>query len=102
MRARFIGNGRDDPASVTLGGVTFALHGAPMAVSAEWERRVAGNGHFEVVAVEPGASAEDVSPNNEKAALLAQAEALGLDVDGRWGVKRLRAALEAAHGEDGA
>lgn len=37
-------------------------------------------------------SADDV---DEKAALKAEAEALGIDVDGRWGVGRLKAEIEA-------
>lgn len=35
-------------------------------------------------------------PPDEREALLARAEALGVDVDRRWGVARLRAALDAA------
>jgi hypothetical protein len=33
---------------------------------------------------------------DDREALLARAEALGVDVDKRWGVARLRAALDAA------
>lgn len=38
------------------------------------------------------AQADDV---DEKAALKAEAEALGIDVDGRWGVGRLKTEIEA-------
>jgi hypothetical protein len=35
------------------------------------------------------------APADEREALLARAEALGVDVDRRWGLARLRAALDA-------
>ncbi len=48
-------------------------------------------------APEPVAEAEPVeAPQDEREALLAEAEARGVDVDRRWGVARLRAALDAA------
>lgn len=58
---------------------------------------------LEPAADEPLAPAEDDQPVdvdppdevNEKAALKAEAEALGIDVDGRWGVGRLKAEIEA-------
>lgn len=33
---------------------------------------------------------------DEKAALVTEAEALGIDVDGRWGIARLKSEIEAA------
>ena len=41
-------------------------------------------------------ASEDEDPkDDEKDALQAQAEALGIDVDGRWGVAKLKAAIAA-------
>jgi hypothetical protein len=46
---------------------------------------------------EPAAAAPVVeTAADDREALLARAEALGVDVDKRWGVARLRAALDAA------
>lgn len=44
--------------------------------------------------------AEVRAEDNEKAALVAEAEALGIDVDGRWSVRRLK--LEIATAKAGA
>lgn len=38
---------------------------------------------------------DDAVPSDEKAALVAEAEALGITIDGRWGVSRLQAEIEA-------
>lgn len=40
-------------------------------------------------------AAEPEAEPDEKAALVAEAEALGIDVDGRWGVSRLKSAIAA-------
>lgn len=61
----------------------------------EADARAAGYralGEAEAVAAPPAAQV----PAGEREALLARAEALGVDVDRRWGVARLRAALDAA------
>lgn len=41
-------------------------------------------------------AAETQEPEDEAATLRAALDAAGIDYDGRWGVARLRAALEAA------
>lgn len=45
---------------------------------------------------EPGP--EEAPDGDPKAEAIAEAEALGIDVDGRWGVARIRAAIDAAKG----
>lgn len=40
--------------------------------------------------------AETRAEDNEKSALVAEAEALGIDVDGRWSVRRLKLEIAAA------
>ena len=52
MRARFIGNGDADPASLTWGGVTF-VRGEAVEVPPELEAKIRGNSHFEVVRGRP-------------------------------------------------
>lgn len=54
MRFRFIGNGDNDPAEVTLGGVTFPK-GEPVEAPEGWEDRLRGNAHFQVVRGRPRA-----------------------------------------------
>jgi len=46
--------------------------------------------------VEPVAPVAPVAAHTGKAALIAEAEALGVDVDKRWGSARLRAAIAEA------
>lgn len=41
------------------------------------------------------ANEDDAASSGEKASLVAEAEALGIAVDGRWGVSRLQAEIEA-------
>ena len=46
--------------------------------------------------VEPIAPVAPAAPHTGKTALIAEAEALGVDVDKRWGSARLRAAIAEA------
>lgn len=52
MRAKFIGNGKSDPAGVTMGGVYFAK-GIATEIPAGLERKVRANSHFEIVRGRP-------------------------------------------------
>tara|TARA_R110000751_G_scaffold307812_1_gene431836 strand:- start:23925 stop:24248 length:324 start_codon:yes stop_codon:yes gene_type:complete len=89
MKARFIGNGNSDPAALTWGGVTFPL-GEAVDVPEALEARISGNSHFEVVGDEDGDG--DVDRDD----LRATAEAMGIEVDGRWGDARLTKEIKAA------
>lgn len=61
MRAKFIGNGDSDPASLTFGGVVFPV-GKVVEVPAAFEAKVRGNSHFEVV---KGRGPAKVKPDDE-------------------------------------
>ncbi|SFI84281.1 hypothetical protein [Albimonas pacifica] len=89
MKARFIGNGQNDPEALTWGGVTFPL-GEAVEVPEALAGRIAGNSHFEVVGDEDGDG--DVDRDD----LRATAEGLGIEVDGRWGETRLKREIKAA------
>lgn len=73
-------------------GPTLWPGGEAVVASADLDHPVVvgwnGAGFFTVPVVE---KAED-----DKAALVAEAKALGIDADGRWGVARLRAEIETA------
>lgn len=45
---------------------------------------------------EPGADREADAPSDERAALVVEAEAMGLTIDKRWGIDRIRAAIDSA------
>lgn len=88
--------GPHDPATVEWGGTTFPAN-VPMEVSnAHILRKALGNPFFEV---EGEAPVNGVPHPDEKEALVSEAEALGLDVDKRWGVAKLRAAIDAKKAE---
>lgn len=65
----------------------------PAAVVEEPEAEVIA-GPAPAIDPEPVAEVATVEAD-EKAALVAEAEALGIDVDGRWGVARLKAEIAA-------
>lgn len=91
MRAKFVGNGDADPPGVTFGGVWYPL-GEWTDVPPEWEAKMAWNNHFETEG--------DVKPLPEdKAALVAMAQAMGIPADMRWSLARLRREIRA-HGEE--
>lgn len=64
MRAKFVGEGRDDPAGVILGGVYFPA-GVAVEIPAGWEAKVRGNGHFEIVKGRPPKSPPKVTADDE-------------------------------------
>lgn len=134
MKARFIGDPRDNfsgPDPFPLGGVVFAKDKWTSVADEALFAKLQTNNHFEtrdagfvsivpeltaedtvaadggVLVVEPGGPAPDViddEPDDEKAALIAELEAIpGAEFDRRNGVTKLRKALEAARfmaGED--
>lgn len=55
-------------------------------------RKLSGHQHFKTI--EGG----EHPPSDEVEALRVEAESLGIDVDGRWGVKTLRAEISKAKG----
>lgn len=90
MRFRFVGNGRDDPSEVSFGGIVFPI-GEWVNVDDPWAQiKLIGNGHFE-------SAAEAVT--DERASLTALAKQMGVAVDGRWSLARLRKEIKA-HGEN--
>lgn len=69
--------------------------------------KLMGNPHFEVVEATPREALKSVSPvfadaasahveTDDHAALVAEAKALGIEVDGRWGNARLEAEISKA------
>lgn len=105
MKFRFIGDprhGGEGPASVDVGGVEIGrveFVRVPHAIAA----KLAGNNHFESMADSdkpsaPAPRSEPAAANPDKEALIAQAEALGVDVDRRWGVPRLVDEISKAAG----
>lgn len=52
MRAKFVGNGRDDPAVLNWGGVVWPL-GEAVEVPPHLEAKVRGNAHFQVARGRP-------------------------------------------------
>jgi hypothetical protein len=127
MQFKFVGNPRamDNRGSITAFGVSFPLNvpvtvDDPMAI-----KKLMGNDHFVIVdgaksfyqgsklvdapaLVAPDGSAltsdceDQTSPDAaDKAALLARAGALGVEVDKRWGAKRLTEEIEKASGDKG-
>lgn len=86
--------GHDDPSTVRWLGVVFRAN-VPVDVDDDHIlRKVGRNRFFEV----GGGAPPELDPG-EKDALAAEAEALGIDVDKRWGVAKLKAAIEAKKAE---
>lgn len=84
--------GPQDPATVEWGGTTFPAN-VPVEVSnTHILRKAIGNPFFHVEGEVPN----EAPPTDEKDALVAEAEGLGIDVDKRWGVTRLKAEIETA------
>jgi hypothetical protein len=84
--------GPHDPATVEWGGTTFPANVAVEVSNTHILRKALGNPFFEV----DGEVAHEAPPPDEKDALVTEAEALGIDVDKRWGVTRLKAEIDAA------
>ena len=83
--------GPHDPATVEWMGKTFPAN-VPVEVTTPFIlRKAAGNPFFDV----DGEAKAPPEPD-EKDALQAEAEALGIYFDKRWGVAKLRAAIAAA------
>lgn len=82
--------GPDDPATVEWSGVLFRANVPQEVGNPHILRKALGNPFF---AVEGEAGAPEL---DEKDDLVAKAEALGIDVDKRWGAHRLRLEIEKA------
>lgn len=101
MKLTFIGNPNDpsdNKGSVIINGVTFPLNLAVEVDDVKFAR-LAKNSHFRVGGDAVVETAVPESPDLDKAALTAQAEALGITVDGRWSAKKI-ADFIAAHGAE--
>lgn len=87
--------GADDPATVEWLGISFSAN-VPVEVTNEHILACApGNRFFDV-----DGEAKAAPDHDEKDDLVAEAEALGIDVDKRWGVTKLRAAIDAKKAMD--
>ncbi len=99
MYITFIGNPIDPSDTcgrVTIGGVAFPLNIEVDVVETPMFTKLRHNNHFRVrdEACEPVPADEDKEPALDKAALIAEAERLGIEIDKRWSAKKIAAKLE--------
>lgn len=83
--------GYGDPAVVEWSGVTFQANVPVEVGNPHILRKAAGNSFFDL-----DDEAHAPPEPDEKDTLVAEAEALGIDVDKRWGVARLTSEIEKA------
>jgi hypothetical protein len=104
MKFRYIGDYPAGADYLDVYGVRFT-QGAVLDVPAQFERKFLGNRFFVrededcVPEIQPDTT-ED-GQTLDKAALLARAEELGVEVDKRWGAKRLTEEIEKASDDKG-
>lgn len=92
--------GPHDPAAVEWGGITFQANMPVEVTNERMLRKALGNPFFDTE--DEIAPAAPPPEPDDKAALVAEAEALGIDVDKRWGAARLIAEISKAkaNGDD--
>lgn len=79
--------------------VTACLTDSITVADAAGEEAARADGYAMYAEIAAGPADDDKDDGDDKAELLSQAKALGIDADGRWGVKRLKDAIAAAKGE---
>ncbi|WP_457797629.1 hypothetical protein [Methylocystis sp. S23] len=98
---RFIGDPRDrksGPNTLDFRGHVFRRDGWTLVEDAELAAKLDGNSHFERRAAAEPVEVErrPVALSEDRDALVARAEALGIAVDGRWGLPRIQSEIAAA------
>lgn len=90
MKVTFIGDGHNDPSSITAYGHTFPLNKeVDVEVDEVVARKLHGNSHFEVEG-DPIEGERD----EEREALLAEAEAKGVKIHPRTKTENIRAKID--------
>lgn len=96
MKFQYIGPDKDAPKTVEVFGYEFRLNGNYVDVTDNHAiQKLSGNKCFQVKAGEEIADAEFEEMQDPKSELIEQCLAKGIEVDKRWGIDRLKAALGA-------
>lgn len=96
MKYQYIGPDKDAPRIVEVFGYEFRLDGNYVDVTDNHAiSKLSGNRSFQVMAGEEIEDADFEDIPDQKTELIEQCWAKGIEVDKRWGIDRLKAALGA-------